>query len=129
IYYAGTPKGGVWKTVDDGRTWKPIFDAVPVASIGALAVASSNRSIIYVATGEQARGRGVFKSTDAGAKWINAGLAEEHYISSIVVDPKNPDIVIAGSFGRSVPIEPRGLFKTINGGKSWTQTLTDTDGS
>jgi photosystem II stability/assembly factor-like uncharacterized protein len=129
IYYAGTPNGGVWKTVDDGRTWKPIFDAVPVASIGALAVALSNPNIIYVATGEQARGRGVFKSTDAGATWSNAGLAEEHFISSIVVDPKNPDIVIAGAFGSSVPTEPRGLFKTINGGKSWTKTLADTDGS
>jgi photosystem II stability/assembly factor-like uncharacterized protein len=129
IYYAGTPNGGVWKTLDDGRTWKPIFDAVPVASIGALAVAPSNPNIIYVATGEQARGRGVFKSTDAGATWSNAGLAEEHFISSIVVDPKNPDIVIAGAFGSSVPTEPRGLFKTINGGKSWTKTLADTDGS
>ena len=129
IYYAGTPNGGVWKTVDGGRTWKPIFDAVPVASIGALAVAPSNPNIIYVATGEQARGRGVFKSTDAGATWSNAGLAEEHFISSIVVDPKNPDIVIAGAFGSSVPTEPRGLFKTINGGKSWTKTLADTNGS
>jgi photosystem II stability/assembly factor-like uncharacterized protein len=129
IYYAGTPNGGVWKTVDDGRTWKPIFDAVPVASIGALAVAPSNPNVIYVATGEQARGRGVFKSTDAGATWSNAGLAEEHFISSIMVDPKNPDIVIAGAFGSSVPTEPRGLFKTINGGKSWTKTLADTDGS
>jgi photosystem II stability/assembly factor-like uncharacterized protein len=129
IYYAGTPNGGVWKTVDDGRTWKPIFDAVPVASIGALAVAPSNPNIIYVATGEQARGRGVFKSTDAGATWSNAGLAEEHFISSLVVDPKNPDIVIAGAFGSSVATEPRGLFKTINGGKSWTKTLADTDGS
>ena len=129
IYYAGTPNGGVWKTVDDGRTWKPIFDAVPVASIGALAVAPSNPNTVYVATGEQARGRGVFKSTDAGATWSTAGLAEEHFISSIVVDPKNPDIVIVGSFGSSVPTEPRGLFKTINGGKSWTKTLADTDGS
>ena len=129
IYYAGTPNGGVWKTVDDGRTWKPIFDAVPVASIGALAVAPSNPNIIYVATGEQARGRGVFKSTDAGATWSNVGLREEHFISSIVVDPKNPDIVIAGAFGSSVPSEPRGLFKTINGGQSWTKTLADTDGS
>jgi photosystem II stability/assembly factor-like uncharacterized protein len=129
IYYAGTPNGGVWKTVDDGRTWKPIFDAVPVASIGALAVAPSNPNIIYVATGEQSRGHGVFKSTDAGATWSNAGLAEEHFISSIVVDPKNPDIVIAGAFGSSVPAEPRGLFKTIDGGKSWTKTLADTDGS
>jgi len=129
VYYAGTPNGGVWKTVDDGRTWKPIFDAVPVASIGALAVAPSNPNIIYVATGEQARGRGVFKSTDAGATWSNVGLREEHFISSIVVDPKNPDIVIAGAFGSSVPSEPRGLFKTINGGQSWTKTLADTDGS
>ncbi len=129
VYYAGTPNGGVWKTDDAGRTWKPIFDAVHVASIGALAVAPSNPNIIYVATGEQSRGRGVFKSTDAGATWSSAGLVEEHFISSIVIDPKNPDVVVAGAFGSSVPGEPRGLFKTTDGGKTWTKTLADAEGA
>src|SRR5216683_78082 len=124
---AGTPNGGVWKSDDAGRTWKPIFDAVHVASIGAIAVAPSNANIIYVATGEQGKGRGVFKSTDAGATWSSAGMVEEHFISSIIVDPTNPDVVIAGAFGSAVPSEPRGLFKTMDGGKSWTKTLTDAD--
>jgi photosystem II stability/assembly factor-like uncharacterized protein len=129
VYYAGTPNGGVWKTVDAGRTWKPIFDAVHVASIGAIAIAPSDPNIIYVATGEQSRGHGVFKSSDAGATWSSAGLVAEHFISSIVVDPKNPDVVVAGAFGSAVPSEPRGLFKTTDGGKSWTKTLNDTEGA
>jgi photosystem II stability/assembly factor-like uncharacterized protein len=129
VYYAGTPNGGVWKTDDAGRTWKPIFDAVHVASIGALAIAASNPNIIYVGTGEQSRGRGVFKSTNAGATWSSAGLLEEHFISSIIIDPKNPDLVVAGAFGSAVPSEPRGLFKTTDGGKSWTKTLSDAEGA
>jgi photosystem II stability/assembly factor-like uncharacterized protein len=129
VYYAGTPNGGVWKTIDDGRTWKPIFDSVHVASIGALAVSPSNPNIIYVGTGEQGKGQGVFKSIDAGATWARAGLAEEHFISAILVDRKNPDIVIAGAYGSSVASEPRGLFKSTDGGRSWTKTLTDATGS
>jgi photosystem II stability/assembly factor-like uncharacterized protein len=129
VYFAGTPNGGVWKTDDAGRTWKPIFDAVHVASIGALAIAASNPNIIYVGTGEQGRGHGVFKSTNAGATWSSAGLLEEHFISSIIIDPKNPDLVVAGAFGSAVPSEPRGLFKTTDGGKSWTRTLSDAEGA
>src|SRR5579872_1632271 len=80
IYYFGTPGGGVWKTTDGGQVWEPIFDQEHVASIGAMAVASSNPNVIYVGTGEQTQGNGVYKSTDAGATWTNIGLKETHTI-------------------------------------------------
>ena len=128
VYYMGTPGGGVWKTTDGGRVWNPIFDDQHVASIGAVALAPSNPNIIYVGTGEQTRGNGVYKSTDAGAKWMHIGLEKAYYISSIVVDPRNSEIVIVGVLVRavtSVSSEPpeRGVFKSINGGKTWTRTL------
>lgn len=94
IYYFGTPGGGVWKTTNGGRVWTPIFDDARVASIGALALAPSNPDIIYVGTGEETAGNGVYKSTDAGRTWTNIGLKDERYISQIIVDPKNPDIVL-----------------------------------
>src|SRR5580704_11982640 len=97
VYYMGTPGGGVWKTTDGGRVWNPIFDDQHVASIGAVALAPSNPNIVYVGTGEQTRGDGVYKSTDAGATWMHVGLAKTQYISSIVVDPRNPDMVIVGA--------------------------------
>jgi photosystem II stability/assembly factor-like uncharacterized protein len=128
VYYMGTPGGGVWKTTDGGRVWNPIFDDQHVASIGAVALAPSNPNIIYVGTGEQTRGDGVYKSTDAGATWMHIGLAKTQYISSIVVDPRNPDIVIVGALGRAgiagsgEPSE-RGVFKSIDGGKTWARTL------
>src|SRR6266705_6300760 len=78
IYYFGTPGGGLWKTVDGGRIWKPIFDDVHVPSISALAVAASDADVIYVGTGEYLEGNGVYKSTDGGATWINAGLRNVH---------------------------------------------------
>src|ERR1700733_13361166 len=94
LYYVGTPGGGVWKTEDAGQVWKPIFDQEPVASIGALAVAQSDPKIIYVGTGEQTQGDGVYKSTDVGTTWTNIGLRETHIITGIVVDARNPDIVL-----------------------------------
>src|SRR5258705_12619714 len=87
IYYFGTPGGGVWKTTNGGRVWKPIFDDAHVASIGALALARSNPDIIYVGTGEETEGNGVYKSIDGGATWTNIGLRETRYISAILVDP------------------------------------------
>ncbi len=127
-FYMGTPGGGVWKTTDGGQVWNPIFDSQRVASIGAVAVSPSNPNIVYVGTGEQTPGNGIYKSTDAGATWTNIGLADTHYISSIFIDPRNPDIVIVGVIGHPIltvaaPGTARGAYKTTDGGKSWKKTL------
>jgi photosystem II stability/assembly factor-like uncharacterized protein len=127
-YYMGTPGGGVWKTTDAGEVWFPIFDQERVASIGALAVAPSDSKIIYVGTGEQTAGNGVYKSTDSGATWTSIGLTETRYISSIIVDPHDPNIIIVGVLGHpllslSPPSPDRGVYKTTDGGKTWTKTL------
>src|SRR5439155_16814311 len=97
IYYFGTPGGGVWKTTNGGRVWKPIFDDAHVASIGAIALAPSNPEIIYVGTGEETPGNGVYKSTDAGKTWTNVGLTDARYITAILVDPRDPNIVLASA--------------------------------
>src|SRR2546430_11759263 len=123
IYYFGTPGGGVWKTTNSGRVWKPIFDDVHVASIGALALAPSNPEIVYVGTGEQTQGNGVYKSTDGGKTWTNVGLRETHYITSIIVDPRDPNIILVGAFGEQTPSQARGVFKTTDGGKTWKQVF------
>ena len=127
-YYMATPGGGVWKTTDAGEVWFPIFDEQHVASIGAIAVAPSNSKIIYVGTGEQTPGDGVYRSSDAGATWTNIGLKDSRYISSIIVDPKNPDVIIVGVLGHpllsvSPPSPNRGVYKTTDGGKTWKKTL------
>ena len=123
VYYMATPGGGVWKTTNGGLVWKPIFDDARVASVGALALAPSNPEIIYVGTGEQTEGDGVYKSTDGGATWTNIGLRETHYITSIIVDPNDPNVVLVGAFGDQTPSQARGVFKTNDGGKTWKQTL------
>lgn len=123
IYYIGTPGGGVWKTEDAGRVWKPIFDQEHVASIGAMAVAPSNPSVVYVGTGEQTQGNGVYKSTDAGSTWTNIGLRETHIITGIVVDPRNPEVVLVAASGDRKPGPERGVYKTTDGGKNWQKVL------
>jgi photosystem II stability/assembly factor-like uncharacterized protein len=128
VYYMGTPGGGVWKTTDGGRMWQPIFDDEHVASIGAVAVAPSNSDVVYVGTGEQTEGNGMYKSTDAGATWTHIGLEDTKYISSVIVDPRNPDIVIVGVLGHPIlgtaaASKTRGVYKTTDGGKTWTRTL------
>ncbi len=134
-YYIGTPDGGLWKTTDGGVVWKPIFDDVHVPSIGAIAVAASNPNIVYVGTGHNLLGKGVYRSADAGASWTHVGLDETRYITALVVDPRNPDIVLAGvgsggNFGSMVyynnnPSAARGVYRTSDGGRTWTQTLTE----
>src|SRR5262249_44426654 len=123
IYYFGTPGGGVWKSINGGRTWEPIFDHAHVASIGALALAPSNPNIIYVGTGEETAGNGIYKSTDAGKSWEHVGLADTRYITSIVVDPHDPNIVIASARDYLAAGPARGAFKTTNGGKTWDRVF------
>lgn len=122
-YYLGAAGGGVWKSTNAGQTWKPIFDATGVASIGAMAVAPSNHDIIYVGTGEETAGDGVYKSTDGGASWIHVGLAETHFIGSIVIHPANPDIVLVAAIGDRTPGPHRGIFRTTDGGRTWSKVL------
>ncbi len=133
LFYMGAVDGGVWKSNDDGVTWHNITDGkFPSASdsIGAIAVAPSNPKVLYVGTGESdirgdfITGDGVFKSTDAGKHWSYAGLRDTHTISAIVVDPKNPDVVYASSMGHVFkPNAERGVFKSVDGGKTWTKVL------
>jgi photosystem II stability/assembly factor-like uncharacterized protein len=128
IYYMGTPGGGVWKTTSGGTVWKPIFDDEHVASIGDVAIAPSDPNIIVVGTGEQTAGDGVYKSTDAGATWTNIGLKNTRFISTVLIDPRNPNIIVVGVVGHPIlgvgpPSENRGVYKTTDGGKTWTKTL------
>ena len=130
-YYLGTPGGGIWKSTSGGTTWKPIFDEARQESIGSIAIARSNPNIVYVGTGDVSSveksvniGNGVWKSIDAGAHWQHVGLEDTHHVVSLVVDPKNPDIVLAAALGHTYARnEDRGVFRTADGGKSWTKVL------
>ena len=130
VYYVAGANGGIIKTINGGITFKPIFDKEPVASIGAIAVAPSDPNIIYVGTGEEnprnnaSIGDGMYKSVDAGEHWTHIGLAQSDKIARIVVDAKNPDLVYACGLGREWgPNEERGVFKTVDGGKTWRKVL------
>src|SRR5436190_1571345 len=116
IYYFGTPGGGVWKTVDGGRVWQPIFDDAHVASIGALALAPSNPEIIYVGTGEETVGNGIYKSIDGGKSWSHVGLEDARYISGIIVDPADPNVVLVSARDYFNAGPAHGIFKTTDGG-------------
>jgi photosystem II stability/assembly factor-like uncharacterized protein len=130
VFYFGAAAGGVWKTIDAGATWKPIFDAVKFSSIGAIAVARSNPNIIYVGTGEGnlrgdvTWGGGVFKSTDAGVTWTDIGLKDTRQIGAVIVDPLDPNIVLVAAIGHAFgPNTERGVFRTSDGGKTWNRVL------
>ncbi len=128
--YFGAVNGGVWETHDAGRTWNPIFDEAGVGSIGALAIAPSNPKIIYVGTGEAdmrsdiAQGIGMFRSDDAGRHWSGIGLADTQQIGKILVDPRNPHVVLVAALGHPYgPNAQRGVFRSTDGGRSWSRTL------
>lgn len=129
-YYAGAASGGIWKSVDGGVHWDPIFDDQKVHSVGALAVARSNANIVWAGTGEPwirshiSIGDGVYKSTNAGRTWTNKGLPESGRIGRVVIHPTNPDIVFVAAQGHSYgPQQERGLYRTTDGGSTWQRVL------
>ena len=130
IWYIGTASGGLWKTTNGGITFDPIFEEQDVLSIGAVAIAPSNPSIIYAGTGEGnprntvASGKGIYKSLDSGTTWEYLGLAASKNIHRIIVHPTNSDIVWVGAIGPPFGTsKERGLFKTTDGGNHWKQIL------
>jgi len=129
-YYFGAVAGGVWKTTDGGANWKPLFDKEPISSIGAITVAPSDHNVIYAGTGEGAirgdttYGTGVFKSIDCGKTWTNVGLKDTRQIGALIVDPRNADVVLVAALGHAFgPNQERGIFRTTDGGKTWTKVL------
>ncbi|HKG61408.1 MAG TPA: hypothetical protein VKB05_16730 [Pyrinomonadaceae bacterium] len=133
-FYFGSVGGGVWKSSNAGRTWTPIFDATNVASIGAIGVAPSDASVIYVGTGEPdmrdsiAFGNGVYKSTDAGKTWKHLGLENTKQIGRIIVDPKNPNTLFVAALGNVYARNPdRGVYRSRDGGVTWQKVLFKND--
>lgn len=131
-FYFGAASGGLWKTTDGGSVWKPLWDKFPEASpaVGAIAVAPSNSNIVYVGTGETnirgnvVTGNGLYRSADAGKTWAFVGLRETQVIGRIIVDPKNPDRLFVAALGHPFGSNPeRGIFRSLDGGKSWTKVL------
>lgn len=130
IAYVGLATGGVWKTDNAFTTWEPVFDKEPVSSIGAVAVAPSDPSIVWVGTGEantrqsSSWGNGVYRSLDGGDTWQHMGLDDTHQIGRIVINPHSPNIVYVAAQGHLWgPNHQRGVFKTTDGGKTWTCVL------
>ena len=130
VFYMAPTDGGVWKTVNFGRTWAPIFDGQPTQSVGALAIAPSNPEIIYVGSGEGLQrpdlsvGDGIYKSADGGKTWTHLGLRDGQQIGRILVDPRDPDRVFVAVLGHPYGAnEERGVFRSKDGGKSWEKVL------
>ena len=129
-FYIATASGHLWKTTNNGVTFDVLFDDEDVFSIGAIAVAPSDPSILYLGSGEANNSRssywgdGIYKSTDAGESWTNVGLPESHHVGRVVVHPTDPDVVYVAALGHLYSENPeRGLYKTTDGGRSWTQVL------
>ncbi len=130
IIYAATASGGLWKTVNRGRSFQSVLDDVDIISIGAVAVAPSDPNVLYLGTGEGNNsrsvyyGNGMYKSVDAGSTWVHLGLDETHHIGRIIVHPSDPNTVYAAAQGHLYSENPeRGLYKTTDGGRTWTKVL------
>ena len=130
IMYVGTASGGLWKSTSGGIKWDPIFDKEVTASVGAVAIQQSNPSVLWVGTGEGNPrnslngGFGVYKSLDGGKSWKSMGLENTRHIHRIVIDPTNPNVVYVGAIGSPWGEHPeRGVFKTTDGGETWTKIL------
>ncbi len=130
LFYFGAVGGGVWKSENAGRTWDPIFDSQPIASIGAIAVAPSDPNVIYVGSGEAdlrsdiSYGNGMYKSVDAGKTWAHIGLTDTRQIGRIAVDARDPNLVFVAALGHAYgPNKERGVFRSKDGGKTWKAVL------
>ncbi len=128
--YCATATGGIWKTVNNGITWEPIFDRQKTSSIGDIAVSKIDPGLIWAGTGEanassySSWGNGVYRSSDAGKTWDHMGLDDTHHIGRIIIHPENPNIVYTAALGHLWGPNPeRGLFQTTDGGKNWKKIL------
>jgi len=133
-FYFGAVNGGVWETIDAGRTWQPIFDQQAVGSIGAIAVAPSAPNVVYVGTGEAdmrsdiAQGTGMYRSRDSGRSWTRIGLDDSQQIGRIIIDPADPNVVFVAALGHPYgPNKERGVFRTRDGGETWQRVLGNDD--
>ncbi|HEY6359367.1 MAG TPA: hypothetical protein VIX35_14090, partial [Vicinamibacterales bacterium] len=130
LYFAGAAGGGIWRSIDAGASWKAVYEALPVNAIGAVAIAASNKNVVWLGTGEPnprsdvSWGDGVWLSTDGGDHWQHKGLDGTSQISRIIVDPHNPNTALVGALGDPFKdSEERGIYRTTDGGKTWTKTL------
>ena len=126
VYYIGAASGGVFKSVDGGHEWRPIFDDQPAMSIGALALAPSDANVVWAGTGEAfirsnvSIGNGVYRSTDGGTHWEHMGLDATGRVGRIVIDPRDPDVVFVAALGHLYgPQQERGVYRTRDGGATW----------
>ncbi|MEJ2053564.1 MAG: glycosyl hydrolase, partial [Calditrichaceae bacterium] len=135
-FYAAYASGGLWETMNNGITFSPLFNNEPVMTIGDIAVDWDHDETIWIGSGENNSSRssyagdGIYKSTDHGKTWSHLGLEESHHIGRIIIHPKNPDIVWVAALGHLYSSNPeRGVYKTIDGGKTWQKTLYVNDNS